>query len=176
MNSSSVRDIARHYLRDLIYGANDGIITTFAVVAGVTGASLSTTVILILGVSNLLADGFSMAASNFLSMRSDADVREDEGEARDMDESPFKNGLATFLAFVACGSVPLVAYVIPMSGDIRFPLTVVLTLLTLFAVGASRSFVTRRSWLRNGLEMLAVGALAAVVAFVLGASVAGLTD
>jgi VIT1/CCC1 family predicted Fe2+/Mn2+ transporter len=59
------------YLPDLIFGANDGIITTLAVVSGVVGASLSTTVILILGFANLLADGFSMGASNVLSRRSE---------------------------------------------------------------------------------------------------------
>ena len=54
-----------NYLRDFVYGGIDGAITTFAVVAGVVGASLSTPVILILGMANLLADGFSMAASNY---------------------------------------------------------------------------------------------------------------
>ena len=48
--------LSRHYLPDLVYGANDGIITTFAVVSGVVGAALSETVILILGFANLLAD------------------------------------------------------------------------------------------------------------------------
>jgi hypothetical protein len=60
------------YLPDLIYGANDGIITTLAVVSGVTGAALSSTVILILGFANLVADGFSMGASNVLSRPSSA--------------------------------------------------------------------------------------------------------
>ena len=59
------------YLPDLVFGANDGIVTTLAVVSGVVGASLSSTVILILGFANLLADGFSMGASNVLSRRSD---------------------------------------------------------------------------------------------------------
>ena len=54
------------YLRDWIYGGIDGAVTTFAVVTGVVGANLSPTVILILGVANLLGDGFSMAASNYL--------------------------------------------------------------------------------------------------------------
>ena len=58
------------YLGDLIYGANDGIVTTFAVIAGVAGASLSDNVVLVLGIANLLADGFSMAASNYLAIRS----------------------------------------------------------------------------------------------------------
>lgn len=55
------RDVVRHYLGDLVYGANDGISTTFAVAAGVAGAALSAHVV-VLGLSNLLADGLSMAA------------------------------------------------------------------------------------------------------------------
>jgi VIT1/CCC1 family predicted Fe2+/Mn2+ transporter len=51
------------YLRDLIFCANDGVITTLAVVSGVVGASLSPAVVLILGFANLLAEGFSMGAS-----------------------------------------------------------------------------------------------------------------
>ena len=58
------------YLAEVIYGANDGIVTTFAVVAGVAGAALDPGVVVILGVANLLADGFSMGMSNFLSRRS----------------------------------------------------------------------------------------------------------
>jgi len=53
------------YLRDWIYGGIDGAVTTFAVVSGVVGADLSHAVIIILGVANLVADGFSMAAANY---------------------------------------------------------------------------------------------------------------
>jgi vacuolar iron transporter family protein len=57
-------------IEDFVYGATDGVVTTFAVVAGVTGASLSPSVVLILGFANLFADGFSMAVGNYLSSRS----------------------------------------------------------------------------------------------------------
>ncbi len=67
------RHTAGKYIGDLIYGANDGIITTFAVVAGASGASLSPVVIIVLGFANLVADGFSMGASNFLGKRSEQD-------------------------------------------------------------------------------------------------------
>ena len=53
------------YLRDWVYGGIDGAVTTFAIVAGVIGAQLSSRVVLILGIANLVADGFSMAASNY---------------------------------------------------------------------------------------------------------------
>ena len=52
------------YLRDFIYGAVDGIITTFAVVSGVAGAGLPSGVVIVLGTANLAGDGFSMAVSN----------------------------------------------------------------------------------------------------------------
>ena len=50
---------------DFIYGSIDGAVTTFAIVAGVIGASLPAGIILILGFANLFADGFSMAAANY---------------------------------------------------------------------------------------------------------------
>lgn len=64
----------RHnYLRDWIYGGIDGAVTTFAVVTGVVGARLAPAVILIMGFANLAADGFSMAASNYLGTRAERD-------------------------------------------------------------------------------------------------------
>ena len=66
----------RHsYLRDFIYGAIDGAVTTFAVVCGVEGAGLKPSVVVVLGVTNLIADGFSMAASNFLGTRAEEQQR-----------------------------------------------------------------------------------------------------
>jgi VIT1/CCC1 family predicted Fe2+/Mn2+ transporter len=63
----------QNYLRDWIYGGIDGSVTTFAVVTGVIGAHLSPAVIVIMGFANLVGDGFSMAASNFLGTRSEHD-------------------------------------------------------------------------------------------------------
>lgn len=68
------------YLREIVYGGNDGIVTTFAVVAGFAGAqaqnvgNLPILVVLLFGFANLFADGVSMALGNFLSTRSNQDV------------------------------------------------------------------------------------------------------
>ncbi len=62
------------YLRDFVYGSIDGCVTTFAVVSGVVGAALSAKVIVILGFANLLADGFSMAISNYLGTKADEQI------------------------------------------------------------------------------------------------------
>ena len=60
----------RSYVSDFVFAGIDGTVTTFAVVAGVEGASLSPSIVLILGFANLLADGFSMAVGNYMSLKS----------------------------------------------------------------------------------------------------------
>jgi VIT1/CCC1 family predicted Fe2+/Mn2+ transporter len=168
--SARFRSTIQRYLPDIVYGANDGIITTFAVASGVTGANLSAQVVLILGLANLLADGFSMGASNYLSLRSRG-----HGEDLTNPNQAARHGLATFTSFVIVGTVPLIAYLLPVGQERRFPLAILFTLCTLFTVGAARVFFTRRNWLRSGLEMLVVGLLAAVVAYGVGALLATLT-
>lgn len=64
------------YLRDFVFGAMDGTVTTFAVVAGAAGASLPTGITIILGMANLLADGFSMAAGNYVGTKADQQMVE----------------------------------------------------------------------------------------------------
>lgn len=66
------------YLKDMIFAANDGVVTTFAVIAGVAGANLSPLIILIVGFANVLADGFSMATGNYLGTKSEQEFYDHE--------------------------------------------------------------------------------------------------
>lgn len=66
------------YIKSMIYGGLDGIITTFAVVAGVAGASLSAGIVLILGFANLIADGLSMAIGDYLSTKAENEYNKTE--------------------------------------------------------------------------------------------------
>jgi VIT1/CCC1 family predicted Fe2+/Mn2+ transporter len=71
------------YLRDFVYGAIDGTVTTFAVVSGIAGAGLNPEIVVVLGLANLVGDGFSMAASNYFGTRTDQQLRE---KARAMEQ------------------------------------------------------------------------------------------
>jgi VIT1/CCC1 family predicted Fe2+/Mn2+ transporter len=68
--------VRQSYLKDFVYGAIDGAVTTFAVVSGVAGAGLSPGIVIILGAANLVGDGFSMAAGNYLSTHAENQQRE----------------------------------------------------------------------------------------------------
>jgi VIT1/CCC1 family predicted Fe2+/Mn2+ transporter len=166
-------ETAQHYIRDLIYGANDGIITTFAVVAGVSGGNLPLRAVLIVGTANLLADGLSMGVGNYLGIRSQESALEAQG-LPEQEARPARHGAATFGAFVVAGAVPLLPYLVPDPAGNRFLLSTVLTLAALFGIGASRALVTVDRWWKAGLEMLLLGALVAAAAFGSGALVAAL--
>ena len=155
--------IARHYIGDLVYGANDGIVTTFAVVAGVAGGALSHSAVLIVGAANIAADGLSMAVGNFLAIRSHESAREAEGLPEE-EARPWRHAGATFVAFVVAGSVPLLPYVMPAFHGREFSWSVMSTLVSLFVVGAARTTVTVDRWWTAGLEMLLLGAIVAAAA------------
>ena len=67
------RPVKENMVSDAVLGGIDGCVTTFAVVSGVVGAGLHPSVALVLGLANLLADGFSMAVSNYESIKTNSE-------------------------------------------------------------------------------------------------------
>ena len=162
----------RHYIRDIVYGANDGLITTFAVVAGVVGGGLSARTMLIIGAANLVADGLSMGVGNYLSIKSHESALAAENRPEE-EARPARHGLATFLAFAVAGAVPLLPFALGI-GSSGFVVSIVLTFVTLFVVGALRGLVTIDRWWKAGLEMLLLGVAVALGAYGSGLVVAHL--
>jgi len=80
------------YIKSAVYGGLDGIITTFAVVAGVAGAELAAGVVLILGFANLIADGLSMAIGDFLSTKSENEYHKAERERESWEIENYPEG------------------------------------------------------------------------------------
>ena len=218
---------SQDHLKDSIYGAIDGAVTTFAVVSSVAGAGLASGIVIILGLANLLADGFSMAAGNFLGTRAENQAarkarREEEeeieahpeGEREEVRQifaakgfegetlekvvevitadkkqwvevmlqeehgmvpdrpSAIRAALATFLAFLVIGAIPLLAYLVnlldPQLVPHPFLPACLLTGTAFFAVGALKSRFVDQHWALGGAETLGVGALAAGIAYGIG--------
>jgi vacuolar iron transporter family protein len=165
----SFDSFGRHYIRDIVYAANDGIVTTFAVVAGVRGAGLAAATVLILGFANLAADGLAMGVGNYLGIKSERAT--ELGERFDeWTESLHagRHGAVTWLSFVTAGLVPLSPFFFPVSMGAGFWLSTAATGLSLFAVGALRTLVTHQSPWRSGREMVLIGGLAGAAALAAG--------
>lgn len=210
-------------LRAAVFGINDGLVSIACLVMGVAGASSEAGVILLAGVAGLLAGAFSMAAGEYVSMRSQREMFEyqiglereelaqypleeteelaliyrargmQEVEARALAErmiadpemgldtlareelglnpdelgSPWIAALSSFFAFVTGGTIPMLPYLLDLQ---RHPLlvSIVLTVLALFGVGATLSLFTGRSALWGGLRMLLIGSAAGAVTYLIG--------
>ncbi len=222
-------------LRDFIFGAIDGTVTTFAVVSGVSGAGLPAGVLIILGFANLVADGFSMGISNFLGTRAEQQQRartrrEEEyhirtvpegerGEIRQIfaskgfsgadlervvevitsdDErwvgvmlreehgypaeevSPWRAGLVTYLGFMIAGLLPLLPFIyqaiVPGGLPQAFFWSIGLAGAVFFTIGALKSLYVEQRWYWAGLEILAIGGVAAGLAYLVGAVLKGIAD
>ena len=120
------RQTLQHYIADLIYGTNDGILTTFAIVAGVSGGELSSGAVLIVGIANLFADGLSMGVGNYLSIRAHESALEAQGLPEE-EAYPVRHGFATF------------------SGVCRLPAR--FRLCRILSPAWKTAFSSRRSWL-----------------------------
>ncbi|HEY3391340.1 MAG TPA: VIT1/CCC1 transporter family protein [Lacipirellulaceae bacterium] len=156
----------RHYIRDIVYAANDGMVTTFAVVASVRGADLPGVIVLALGFANLAADGLSTGLGNYLGIKSErATELQDRYNEWSETMHAAKHGAVTWAAFVVAGLFPVLPFFWRMSPNSTFNLSVILTGVMMFTVGSARTFVTKRSARRGGLEMPIVGALAGAAAF-----------
>ena len=92
-----------------------------------------------------------MAVGNYLSIRSHESVLEAQNLPEE-EASPFRHAMATFLAFVVAGTVPLGPYILPALPMNRFASSVALTLMTMFAVGASRGLIANVRWWKAGRD------------------------
>jgi len=175
MSSGIVKKVRQHledYLSEFVYGGIDGAVTTFAVVAGATGARFDTKVLLVLGFANLIADGFSMSVGSYLSTKSEQELMTKRGESIKDEPSPVINGATTYVSFIFIGLVPLLSYTFDTIFDTGlenlFLIATILTALAFVGIGYLKSRVAQTPLVRAILETLVLGAIAAGFAYVLG--------
>jgi VIT1/CCC1 family predicted Fe2+/Mn2+ transporter len=210
-------------LRAGVFGVNDGLVSNAALIYGVAGAAAEPAIIVLTGIAGLLAGAFSMAAGEYVSMRTQREMfeyqiglerdeletypdeeaaelaliyaakgmhpdearrladtlmqdperaldtlaREELGLNPDELGSPWTAALASFAAFSVGAVLPLLPFVLHL--DRALPVSIMLTALGLFAVGASMSLFTGRRAILSGLRMLAIGGAAGLATYGIGA-------
>ena len=210
-------------VKDVIFGANDGLVSILALVSGIYGATTESHPILIAGIVGAVAGAISMGAGAYLSSKSEKEVTEKESERKGVrkkiapeeerkrlaklyqskgfkkqeaeaiakkvasgielmselsigeevgltsEESwpPIKAAALTGLSFAIVSLIPILPFA--FMNVIPAVITAVLaSIVTLFIVGASKATFTRKSWIRSGFEMMAIGILAAAATYAIG--------
>ena len=114
-----------------------------------------------------------MGVGNLLAIRAHESALAADGRPEE-ETYPWKHGVATLVAFVTAGAVPLMPYMLPVATGGRLLWSTVFAMASLFGVGAARAAVTRDRWWQTGLEMLILGGFVAAAAYGAGALAAAL--
>ncbi len=213
-------------VRDVIFGANDGLVSILALVAGVYGAITESHPILIAGIAGAVAGAISMGAGAYLSAKSEKEVTEKEsdrkgikrkgtpgeekenlvrfyqskgfsrrdaeavadrvagqveaGESYTLGEEvgltseeswpPTKAALFTGLTFAVVSLIPILPFA-SMEVNSAVITAAIASITCLFIVGASKAIFSRKSWVRSGVEMMAIGTLASVATYGIGLAI-----
>ncbi|MFN7096545.1 MAG: VIT1/CCC1 transporter family protein [Gammaproteobacteria bacterium] len=214
---------AGNNIRASLFGINDGLVSNTSLILGMAGGGALHNTILLAGIAGLLAGAFSMAAGEFISVRSQREMLEYQIEqerkelelypaeeaaelaliyqARGLGKtdaenaantiiqnpenalntlareelgldpgnlvSPYGAALSSFLSFMIGAGVPLLPFMLHPSIN-TIPVTIILSAIALFIVGAVLSLFTGRNAIKNGLRMLSIGALAGVLTYLIG--------
>ena len=145
-------------LRPFLLGAVDGLITSFVIVAGGYAGNVNKRSILIIGFSSLVADGFSMGVSEYLSTRNEQSLR-----------MSVYTGFACFLSFIVFGCLPLFGFLTGNSRSTQIILSSIFFFISLAILGILHGcFVQKSSTLehiRRFAEIVILGSVAGGIAF-----------
>lgn len=155
----------KQILPAIVYGGTDGAVTTFSIMAGAYGAGLDPRIVLILGVANLLSDGFSMASADYLS-------EESRYSNTPTSKTALSLSLTTFFSFVAVGIIPILPFMFTymFRDGIQnvFGLSVTLTAICFISIGLLRGYILKKNMLYLAGQTLLVGSISASIAYMVG--------
>ena len=212
-------------LRSVVYGFNDGLTANFGLVAGIIGANVGPSIVIITGVAGALADALSMGASGYLAAKSEAEVHAHQIEMErhemrlmpDLEEeelaliyeakglpadraketahavmqdpkraldtmvreelnihpaelAPLKDGMITGSATAVGALIPIVPFLVMDHGTAVW-VSLAVSMLAHFAIGAARSLFTGRGIWASGRDMFLVGFGVAAVGYAIGEAI-----
>jgi vacuolar iron transporter family protein len=164
-----MKNTLKKYISEIVYGGNDGIITTLATVAGFTGAyggnllgQAGPKILLLFAIANLFADGASMGVGSLLSNLAQDDVQKSPHTSQ-----TYKRAGATILSFVLFGSFPILPYIFGLY-DYTFSLAMLSTVFAMVLLALTRYWLTQKHLFKTLVQNLSLGLLASSIAFFVG--------
>ena len=155
------------YLRNLVFGVEDGLVSTLGFVSGIAAVDTASTTLLLVAIVLIFSEAFSMAAGSFLTAESIGDLKGKHGRSM---VSSIVGAVVMFVAYLAAGSLVIAPYVISLPSR-AFPWSVALSLGALFLLGVFTARVARVSVLIRGVRAVIVGGAAIALGIFVAKSV-----
>ena len=156
-------------IREIVFGVEDGVVQNMTLIAGMIGAGLSHSVIVLAGAINAVAGVLSMSMGTYLSSQAERDALRAAARATAAVRSPMRDAVVMAAAYAAGAMVPLLPFAVPfLSRGAAVLLAVTLTAATLFALGVLKAIVGRGPRLRSGLRLMVLASAAGAAGYLIG--------
>ena len=159
-----MRNIPVAFIRNFTFGVEDSLVSTVSLLSGIAVIGTWPKIVFTTGVILIFVESFSMAVGSFLSEYS---VKEYETKSEAPMRGPITNGTIMFFSYFVAGFIPLFPYII-FSAHSAIWISITLSLLTLFLLGAANAKLSKINILKNGLRMLLVGGITILVGIAIG--------
>jgi VIT1/CCC1 family predicted Fe2+/Mn2+ transporter len=161
------RVLERATLREVLMGAQDNLTNVLAVVLGVAIGAGRAELVALAGLSAAIAESVSMGGVLYSSTRASQGLERASGAGATADLTPVQSGVTTAVAALLGGLVPLAPFaVLPLGQAVAASLAA--SVVALFALGSVTGHLSRQTWWRDGVRLVAVAALAALAAAIVG--------
>lgn len=143
-----------NYLPEITYGSINGLISTFSIISSIEGANLPKTIIIILGIANVLSDAFNMGVSSYLS-------HETDNEKKDS----LNKSYVTFLSYLLVGLIPVIPFI--FHEKYGFFICYIVTLFMIFYIGTLKG-KNKNEKIHEGINTLIIGSIASILSYLTG--------
>lgn len=162
------------FLRDIIFGVHDALLTNIGIVTGFVAALQDNRLIVMAALIDVFISAFAMAFGTYLSRTSEDEYLKGQldtdahKEVSDILANPVMAAVVMWFSYVISGLIPLIPFFFGLVPGEALKYAVVLALLVFFVVGVLKGLITRTSPWKSGLQFLAFGTFAAVVGYAIG--------
>ncbi len=157
VGKNHMKKVNPEYIRNLIFGAEDSLVSTVGVIFGVASAAIDSSTILLTGFIVIAVESLSMGAGAFLSETSTKELSEEAPH-----NNPIISGVLMFIAYFVTGFIPVSPYMFFEISTAKY-LSVGVTFIALFLLG----FLPQKR-VKTGLRMVVVAGAAVVMGFAIG--------
>lgn len=151
------------FLRNFVFGAEDGLVSTVGLLSGVSFAGLGNREIILSGVILILVEAISMAAGTYISEDSEKEL-----DPTDKDNQ-LNDALVMFFSYAMIGLIPLLPYIVADNTRTAFYWSIILSLGALFCVGLFKGYYVHKRPLYGAIKITLIGAVVIAVAVLVGA-------
>lgn len=157
------------FLREIVFGANDGVVTAIGFLVGMAGAVADQRIIVIAGVLTIIAGSASMALGNYLGVKSQNEYNRLNKDTKDwVENSPILAGIIMGISYLVAGFPALLPFIFVKPPARALIMSVIIAVIIMGLIGTFRWFLSKKNLKGKVTETIVIGIIAAGIGFIAG--------